>query len=605
MALLPFVPPHVDEHHISWAARSAQVQCGMTLDQVLSIATIGRTRLHLLHGHEKPARLVETFGGDTTSLRNIGIFRAGDGRAKLRNEVFLTDLLRTRQSAFCPHCLLDDGEAPYGRMIWRFRPAIRCNRHRVRLTLGRTADAMDALVPDMAYPSRDRLAEAAEAATPAPVSIMQDYLEKRIGGAAVGSWADSLRLDQVVNTAEALGLSACRNRSLDPEIQRDGLLEDARELGFRAIQGGEETILPVLEGILRRATALQRGEVPLGTLGPIYLRAKRDPDFGPFRSLLRRFILDSIAVAPGTDLLGEVVQVRRRHSLKSLSAATGATQATLKSLFSHFDEGRNSGDPEWTGISCDTRKGEAAAKAMIETIPVRTISAHIGCDATTVRAIVAAGLVEHLGDNLEVGVKNRTALMHRVTLASVNGLMNALTDTATRIAEKPHAGFTSFSAAARHLHWQVDRVIRLVLSGKIEVFQHLDRTDFDGLLVDERQLRRLLQDSPLAAYLTKEQAGSELEVDVLTIENLMRIAGPNGMPIIRRLTPLSGKYRNRHLVSKADFEGFRDSHISIGRLAREAGTTTEEIALSLSARGIEPIPCNATPENRVYRLSDL
>lgn len=36
--------------------------------------------------------------------------------------------------------------------------------HRVRLVLGRTADPMDAIVPDMAYPSLDRLAEAAEAA---------------------------------------------------------------------------------------------------------------------------------------------------------------------------------------------------------------------------------------------------------------------------------------------------------------------------------------------------------------------------------------------------------------------------------------------------------
>lgn len=605
MALLPFVPPHADEHLVSWAARSAQVQCGMTLGRVLCIATIRRSRLHLLYGLEEPARLVETFGGDTNTLGNIGIFRVGDGKVKLRNEVFLAELLRTRQSAYCPHCLLEDAEAPYGRMIWRFRPVLRCNRHQVRLVQGSAVDALDALVPDVAYPSPDRLLEAAQAANAAPVSLLQDYLEKRVSGETEGCWADTLRLDQVVKTAEALGLSECRDSDHHSDIQPDNVLEDARERGFQAVQGGEETIFPMLEGILRRAITQQRGDVPLGTLGPVYWRAKRDPDFGPFRPLLRRFILDTIAVAPGTDLLGEVVQARHRHSLKSLSAETGVAQATLKNLFSHFDEGRNSGHAEWTGISCDARKGEAAARAMMETIPVNAISAHIGCDATTVRAIVAAGLVEHLRDNLEVGVKNRTALMHRVTLASVNGLMNALAGTATRIAEKPHAGFTSFSAAARHLHWQVDRVIRLALSGKVEVFQHLDRTDFDGLLVDERQIHRVLQDSPLAAYLTKEQAGIELEVNVLTVENLMRIADQNGMPIIRRLTPLSGKYKYRHMVSKVDFERFQGCHVSIGRLAREAGSTVSEIARNLSAGGVEPIPCNATDENRVYRLSDL
>lgn len=165
--------------------------------------------------------------------------------------------------------------------------------------------------------------------------------------------------------------------------------------------------------------------------------------------------------------------------------------------------------------------------------------------------------------------------------------------------------FATPSAAARHAHWQVDRIIRLVLSGSLGLYGLVGRTDFDGLLINERQLLRILEAPPMTAAISKEDAAKELGVEVKILENIMRIPDESGAPIIRRVVPLTGPLKRRHQVAKSDFEQFRHAHISIRALADAEGATLAEMHAALQSRGLSPILSNMPVATQIFRRSDI
>lgn len=110
------------------------------------------------------------------------------------------------------------------------------------------------------------------------------------------------------------------------------------------------------------------------------------------------------------------------------------------------------------------------------------------------------------------------------------------------------------------------------------------RTDFDGLLIDERQLLRILDAPPMTAAISKEDAAKELSVEVKILENIMRIPDE---------------------VAKPDFEQFQYDHISIRGLAETEGAALAEIHAARQRRGLSPILSNMPVATQIFRRSDI
>ncbi|WJS83882.1 hypothetical protein [Paracoccus sp. TOH] len=382
-----------------------------------------------------------------------------------------------------------------------------------------------------------------------------------------------------------------------------GDLGDACGIGFEALLRDEAGILKALDDILCQRGQKARVNTPARALDRLYDAVRLNEDLSPLRPLVRSFLLDNVPLAAGENIFGEVVPARRRHDLATLSAVSGMSRLQVRDVFAGLgllsaDDGR-----PLNALTFDAVESEAVACELWGSVSANALSAHLGCDTTTAAAVLNAGLVERVLGNRIAGDRDADALK-RVSLVSVQDLLAILFENATTLALVP-VQFATLSAAARHAHWQVDRIIRLALSGSLDLYGMIGRADFDGLLIDERQLLRILEAPPMTAAMSKEDAANELGVEVRILENIMRIPDESGAPIIRRVVPLTGPLKRRHQVAKPDFEQFRHDHISIRELAEAEGATLDEMHAALQQRGILPILSDMPVATQIFRRSDI
>lgn len=595
MPMLPHIPIIPGETILSWADRSAQAQAGHCLPELLRVVGFPQKDVEPVKDLAVLARLTDLFGGEASALEASAIFRHDGNMRRFRHEVFKPSMLCRRETVFCPLCLLEDGFR-HSRVIWQFNSTICCDRHGIALITTPTDVHFDALVPSVAFPDPAALQELCDAATPMTPGPLQRYVEDRLAGSTCEPlWPDGCRLDQV------MGISSCLGNAMRDHATGD--LGDAYRIGFEALRRGEAGILNALDDILCQRGRKARVNTPARALGRLYDAVRLNEDLSPLRPLVRSFLLDNIPLAAGDEIFGEVVPARRRHDLATLSAVCGMSKSQVRDVFAGLgllsaDDGR-----PLNAFTFDAVESEAIACELRGSVPANALSAHLGCDTTTAATILNAGLVERiLGDRI---VFDRDAdALKRVSLDSVHDLLAILFENATTLEVVP-VQFATLSAAARHAHWQVDRIIRLVLSGSLDLYGLVGRTDFDGLLIDERQLLRILEAPPMTAAISKEDAAKELSVEVKILENIMRIPDESGAPIIRRVVPLTGPLKRRHQVAKPDFEQFRHDHISIRELADADGTTIAEMHPALQRRGLSPILSNMPVATQIFRRSDI
>jgi hypothetical protein len=165
-----------------------------------------------------------------------------------------------------------------------------------------------------------------------PVSALQSYVERRLDGATGPAWLDGQAIDQAARACEMLGAVLLHGPKVDLPALSEDHWDAAGAEGFAFASRGEKGLREAFDSILSRfrTEALKGG--PQAAFGRLYqwLQFNRGAkDRGPIRQALREHILDTMAVEPGTVLLGTVVGTRRRHSVASLAKASGLHPKTL------------------------------------------------------------------------------------------------------------------------------------------------------------------------------------------------------------------------------------------------------------------------------------
>ncbi|MFT3691284.1 hypothetical protein [Paenirhodobacter sp.] len=111
-------------------------------------------------------------------------------------------------------------------------------------------------------------------------------------------------------------------------------LDAAGPCGFDMLRGGGARILTGLDRMLAKAQMRPKELSVMAAYGAAYRHANRDSDlYAPLRPILRAHILDNMPVAAGTVLLGTPVEVRRNHSIISLSRQEGGSHRRFQRCF--------------------------------------------------------------------------------------------------------------------------------------------------------------------------------------------------------------------------------------------------------------------------------
>ena len=109
-------------------------------------------------------------------------------------------------------------------------------------------------------------------------------------------------------------------------------MDAAGAAGFPFAAGGEEGVREALSELCRRFRDGGAKGGRQAALGLIYhwLQFHRSGQAkGPVEEVVREFILETMAVDPGTVLFGRTVPTRRRHSVASLARQTRMHPKTL------------------------------------------------------------------------------------------------------------------------------------------------------------------------------------------------------------------------------------------------------------------------------------
>lgn len=264
--------------------------------------------------------------------------RAGNVRMRFRGELYVSRALRNPVMRGCPMCLREDAveadrpahEVMAMRGDWQFREVLLCIQHRHPLVpLWQTKALRDRF--DIGTRLREIKADLVsgtfDQVTRDPTTY-DLWLDRRLKDGSDPTWLADHPVFVVTTLCRLLGYSFLRIDSSADERGSDNI----HAVGFDIMKAGKKAIREALDQIAGMATGAQ--DEPSKTFGPLYVWLNRDylkePDFDPFRNILRECVLNHWPFAGGDVILGEVLPQRRLHSLRTAASEVGVGAKVLE-----------------------------------------------------------------------------------------------------------------------------------------------------------------------------------------------------------------------------------------------------------------------------------
>jgi hypothetical protein len=600
------------ETMMSWLGRLARTSCGFSPFEFLNL--IGLCRTEILEANASAIERLAAVTGVPREAIERGVYlRIGDRFYEHRGECFHAEFAGRDRTTFCPACLLDDRQpgSPsagrrVGRVNWLFEPVRTCPVHGMPLlrsvcgTYAERFQDMEFVAPDDAT-----LRQLADAALPRAVSPLQTYVERRFEGCAGPAWLDGQAIDQAARTCEMLGAVLLHGSRVElPDLSQDQW-DAAGAEGFAFAARGEPGVREAL-GILLdrfRAEVLKGG--PQAAFGRLYQWVqfnKGSKDRGPIRSVLREHILETMAVEPGTRLLGSVVEVRRRHSIASLARASGIHPKTLNRAL--VQSGLiPDGDPDRVDghLNVEAEAGERLAERIKRSIPVVRIPAYLNCNRTQAQMLVGCGLVGRIRPE-EAGSKT---MLNMVRIDDLDAFLTRLHASASAVTHASD-GMTDIVQAAMISRWPVVDIVGLVLDGGLRRLEAVvSERGFKAVRLNPEEVRCVLDTRQARGRLSLHEAADRLGVPPTGIRALMTERDRDGRPFLQAATCRNGHGAERQYFEPEELVRFATAHVDFGTIAAERRVTLKALGKALREANVAPILPRAKLNKLVYRRSDV
>ena len=612
MTLTPKLPPLEDESLFSWCARLARFDAGQPCDDWLRMMRISQ---HSVINHDPACldRLASLTGCSRSRVTACGVESLGDRSFRHRDEPFAHLFALRTQTTFCPACLLEDRDPAgpsaghrVGRVSWVFNPVRTCPRHGILLHRRAQAGYHERF-QDMKRiaPGDSELEQLAYHAEPRSVSALQQYVQTRFTAGSGTAWVDRQRIDQTARACEMLGAVLLFGAHGDLDTLTLAQWDDAGNAGFGAAREGEEGIRRALEDVASESMRTYKTGGPQAIYGRLYQwlqfnKSKNDP--GPFRDVLRAYIIDTVAIPAGTVLFGREVERRHRHSIRSLSKATGLHAKTLKHALSaagFLDGDDTEKREEWA--SFDAAQGEAFAHRIRNSIPMTKIPAYINCNRTQAEMLVRQGILPKLiPDKVGSG-----RMLSNVAIEDLDEFLRRLLATGQPV-KTPGAGMVDTLAASEIARQTVTDIVRLMLDGQLSRIEILaGDLKFRAALVDPQEVRRVAAGIENARGLTAAEVATRLGLRYGGVDRLRNARSPDGDRLLPAIATSNARGTIRYRYSEEAVARFAARHVALPDLAKERGVSARAMGNWLRDRNIEPIMPRNLLRAAIYRRADL
>lgn len=500
MIFSPALAPLVGESSVSFVARLARFHANMTSRDFLRILQLSQQ--DVTNGTERAtSRLVGMTGLPRDRVEAMNYTHVGGKVFNHRGELFGSHFAGREWTTYCPHCLLEDGASDsqsvgvrVGCVNWFFMPVRTCGKHGIAL-VRRKVTHFSQQFQDMAFvaPDDQILVEEARDAVRSEASPLQTYVERRFDGETGPAWLDEQGIDQAVKACEMLG--ACLEFGVKCNLDELTMpqWDRAGATGFEAAAEGRAGIRRALDELAGRVSIRTAHGGPQAAFGRLYQWIqfnKSGRDRGPVRDVVREYVLDTMAVEPGTRLFGEEVLERRRHSIWSLSKSSGLHAKTLKralvrsGILAGFDEEHM--EPY---TSFDARAGDELVARIKNSLPLTAIPAFLNCNRRQAELLVREGLIPRLVP----GRADRGGVLKNVAVEDLDLFLSRFRSRGQAVSA-PSEGMADVIAMSEIIRVSVIDIVRMVIEGDLKKLELLPASlKFRSVLVDPVEILHVLE----------------------------------------------------------------------------------------------------------------
>jgi hypothetical protein len=543
--------------------------------------------------HDAVSDLADFAGAPLDELERGALRRDGDGWT-LRGERLTKPSLRRDRLRVCPACLAADmaqsrlpsDVAVHGRAVWLIAHFRACPIHRVALV--EVENPGGARTHDFAAfvgPAAERIAREGLAATATlSVSPLEDYLLARLDGRGGHfPWLDALDFFASAKTCEMIGAVALHGRTPNLKTFSDMDWREAGAAGFGIACWGEPAIREFLSDLQATFPYSRSGqEGPQATFGRVYqwlAFGAVDAAFDPVRDLMRRHVCETTPVGPGDVVLGQAVERRCLHSIRSASLEIGAHPKRLRKLLAA------------KGLIADGHQERPDNLILFDADAAREVmDAAVGMSLKEVEAYLNAGrvqarlLAEHGFITPVVAAGAPGIGENAFARADLDAFLDRLLDGAepTIKAVEP---MVDIPMASKKACCSSAEIVRLILDRRLARVGRLAGVKgYMSVLVDHKEVAGMIQ-GPAINGLTARAVEKELKTSTRVVKALV---ATGFLPTTRHVNPV-----NRcpvDLVSRADLDAFRAKYATLFDLARERGVHFRAVKAELESKGVQPAP---------------
>lgn len=299
----------------------------------------------ILNGEQDMIRTLALLGGaDHECLQHWSGTKLEGRRHELCGEIYPAKTIRSPEIRGCPICLKQDASAsersPEHSMAirghWLVPHVTICLAHKHPLVpLWRETQ------PFARYDTVTQFRSIAPAIVTGEfdceireLTDFDKWLEARLVDGPGNGWLDLHPLHAASTFCFLLGSARMRHETtapsdVDPE-DRWALLQ----MGYEVSRHGPKSITTALQRLQDLPGDPHQG--PKAIYPVLYDRLSRDyadiPEYAPFRAILRDHLLETWPLNAGDDLLGEPVERRRLHSVRSASRETGIDPRRMRKM---------------------------------------------------------------------------------------------------------------------------------------------------------------------------------------------------------------------------------------------------------------------------------
>jgi hypothetical protein len=610
MLLSPYLPFDPEETVLSWGARLAALHTGGGLVPFLHDLMIDMQQF-VVEAAPAVDRLCELTGQDPAALEPNRILRLDRRQYALRGEEFSVEFTKGRQTAFCPACLVEDEQGrndPHahrrGRLIWKFRAVRTCSDHglplieRCNMSWDDRYHELPVHVPETGK-ALIALGDAMERRIP---TGLQDYVIGRLNGKSGPAWLDGQGIEQGARATEMVGALVLFGPKQSPRALTTDQWERAAQEGWSFTRRGEEGILEALR------TAHDGGRFKSGNAGPQLIFGsfykwlayhKNRKDLGPIRDVFREYILNTIAIRPGEEVLGAVVSVRRLHSVHSLAKEFKLHPNTLRTFLIARgvigDEDANVSDGL---LTIEVEQAEELGRIMQSAIPLIKLPKIFNASGPQITALLNTGLLAAIGgEGPRLGVR-----CHSVAPKDIDRLLARIVEMIPE-QEGEKEGFLPLSRAANISRVKLDTILPKLFDGTLKRAGRVAGVPgLGGIRVDMAELAPFAPEPPRGF----PHSVALVELNVKAMFGLALLADRPGGALLtsRRLKSTNPRIKKFWLMPE-DIAAFRQKYATLPDLSRETVLHAMTIKARLQALGVPTVLPIKELGGNLYMRADL